>query len=162
MGGGTGPRLPIAQGDASHSREPAPSCPAAGGRGGKRVVRRVSYLPPHLRVHAVRGREERQAGSDRSSATLPSFTVDTYVHLLRDGLGEPLSLSRSLRSAMAPRSRPGSVNSRFWRGTSRLTMRSGLRLRPARGGRRCRQHARTRSRSPARHRAPDAGCAVPL
>ena len=121
-----------------------------------------SYLPPHLRVHAVRGREERQAGSDRSSATSPSFTVDTYVHLLRDGPGEPLSLSRSLRSAMAPRSRPGSVNSRFWRGTSRLTMRSGLRLRPARGGRRRRQHARTRSRSPARHWAPDAGCAVPL
>jgi hypothetical protein len=89
----------------------------------------------------------------------PSFTVDTYVHLLRDGPGEP---SRSLRSAMAPRSRPGSVTSRFWRGASRLTMRSGLRLRPARGGRRCRQHARTRSRSPARHRAPDAGCAVPL
>jgi integrase len=31
VGGGTGPRLPIAQGDASHSREPAPSClrPAA-------------------------------------------------------------------------------------------------------------------------------------
>jgi len=26
----------------------------------------------------------------------PSFTVDTYVHLLRDGPGEPLSLSAEL------------------------------------------------------------------
>jgi integrase len=61
-------------------------------RGGRRAVGGLPHLPAHLRGDPLRGGFNVKQVQKWLGHHSPSFTLDTYVHLLDERLPEPVSL----------------------------------------------------------------------